>query len=386
MLSRRAGGIAALAAAATLGFAKHLAAQLATSLDAGLSWVEYDGFLPSGAMSLTPAIALRRPGGSVAARGSVLRFESGNHSVQAVLTAAAFTRAVGRFRGEVNATAGASSYRQFPGFGHALGRARLHWLAPGRGGWIAAGFGQTVFKHSSRPVTRVAAGTWRRRGGVTLDLSATHTAVGDTTFTDIESAGHWPRRNVEINGLLGVRAWSRGGGRGVYGEANANVRLGPAWTLVLGAGRYPTDPTRGSVSGRYFTAGIRLSGLSRGERRREPPPSAPGIQLFRRVDESGEAAFTAAAMELRPAGGSSFEIAIRADWAQTVEIMGDFTAWEPVALTRDRGEWRVVSILPPGIHRLNIRLDGGAWTVPMGRGIIAGEDDFGGRVGRIVVP
>jgi hypothetical protein len=386
----RAAWIAALAVAATIGTPQQLVAQLVTSLDAGLSWVEYDGFLPSSAISLTPTVGLRRASGSVVFRGTVLRFESGNHSLQGLISASTLTRPLGRLRGEGLASAGASTYRQFPGFGHVLGRARLHWLSPGRGAWIAASLGQTAFKRAARPVTGLSAGVWSRNRATTFDVSVGHTSVGDTTFTDFEGAGHWPLQTVEFNGLMGVRVWSHGAGHGVYGEANANVRLASAWTLVLGAGRYPTDPTRGSVSGRYLTAGVRLSGLTR-QRHGSGRPSAPGIQLFRRVDESGESAttgangaFTAATLELRTVAPASFVIVIRADWAQSVEIMGDFTGWEPVALTRERSEWQVTLVLAPGVHRMNVRLDGGDWTVP--HGVTAGEDDFGGRVGTLVVP
>jgi hypothetical protein len=39
--------------------------------------------------------------------------------------------------------------------------------------------------------------------------------------------------------------------------------------------------------------------------------------------------------------------------------------------------------LTPGVHRLNVRIDGGAWLVPVGAR--PEESDFGDKVGVIVV-
>jgi hypothetical protein len=39
--------------------------------------------------------------------------------------------------------------------------------------------------------------------------------------------------------------------------------------------------------------------------------------------------------------------------------------------------------LSPGVHHLNVRLDGGPWLVPAGA--FAVDDGFGGHVGLIVV-
>jgi hypothetical protein len=37
-----------------------------------------------------------------------------------------------------------------------------------------------------------------------------------------------------------------------------------------------------------------------------------------------------------------------------------------------------------GLYRIDVRVDGGAWTVPPG--LAAVPDDFGGEVGLLVVP
>ena len=67
------------------------------------------------------------------------------------------------------------------------------------------------------------------------------------------------------------------------------------------------------------------------------------------------------------------------------EIAGDFTDWKPVALERLHGGWwYTVLRVPPGIHRVQLRLDGGAWQSPPG--LPRADDGPGGPSGTLVVP
>ncbi|MBX6331188.1 MAG: glycogen-binding domain-containing protein [Gemmatimonadaceae bacterium] len=77
-------------------------------------------------------------------------------------------------------------------------------------------------------------------------------------------------------------------------------------------------------------------------------------------------------------------IAVELPEAHQVEIMGDFTDWIPVALTRDAaGRWSTTLAIPPGAHRMNVRVDGGAWRVPPG--LTPVNDDFNGLTGLLIV-
>ena len=59
---------------------------------------------------------------------------------------------------------------------------------------------------------------------------------------------------------------------------------------------------------------------------------------------------------------------VRAPGARRVEVKGDFTDWQPLALTASGdGRYRYALGLPPGMHRFNLRVDGGEWGVPGGR-------------------
>ncbi|MGH7568985.1 MAG: glycogen-binding domain-containing protein [Gemmatimonadales bacterium] len=390
-----------VALALLLGFAglRSSRAQLTATLDAGVSRVEYDGFLPSGAISLTPTVAVGRRVLTLSGRGSVLVFESGNHSFQGVLAASAVTSPTGRLRGEFAATAGASRYENFARFAHVSGRARALYTVPGRasGGWLGALGGRAVLFGSARPFGAVTLGAWNRRQARTLALSATATRVGDTAYTDLEGTLHWPRGALELDGWLGARVWSRGAGHGVFGEAAAAVSLGPRIALVVGGGRYPMDPTRGSVSGRYLSVGMRLSMLPDPSPflppTPPPPTSYPSFEPSARVDGASSGDHATArfvTLEVRgrhrgAVGGARTTLRVLVAEAMAVEITGDFTDWQPVALHRTaEGIWEIALAIAPGIHRINVRLNGGEWLVPSGARVA--EDEFGGTVGLLVVP
>jgi len=73
------------------------------------------------------------------------------------------------------------------------------------------------------------------------------------------------------------------------------------------------------------------------------------------------------------------------DSATTVDVAGEFTDWRAVALRRaGEGTWECVLPMSSGVHRINVRVDGGRWTAPEGTTRVA--DEFGGEVGIVAVP
>jgi hypothetical protein len=68
----------------------------------------------------------------------------------------------------------------------------------------------------------------------------------------------------------------------------------------------------------------------------------------------------------------------------SAEIAGDFTDWKPVALERlHAGWWYQVLRVTPGVHRVQLRLNGGAWQSPPG--LPRADDGPGGPSGTLVV-
>jgi len=374
---------ASLAAVTSLFGVRTSAAQTTGTVDIGVSTVRYDGFLRSGAASLTPTLTWERPGTAITARGTYLRFESGRRSLQALVAASVFTPPSllpHRWRGELSVSAGGSSYAHFASFWHATAEARLHLVEGSRGAWLGGTGGRTSYGHAPRPVAVVGAGVWVRRSWVTVAASATRSIVGDTAYSDIGSNAHASRGRFELDGTVAARVSSRGAGHGVYGEASAAFTLGQRAALFASGGRYPTDPVSGSVAGRYVSAGLRLrTTLLRPRADRDP--RLPSRSL---ASGDGGAGFTAQ-LEVQPTLDGSARVVVHALAAATVEVAGDFTDWQPVALRRTGADvWEGVLHIPSGVHRVNVRIDGGSWIAPAG--MPRAEDEFGGDVGIVAVP
>lgn len=383
-MSGRALG-AALAATACLGTPlASLAAQTTGLVDLGVSAVEYEGFLASGAAFLNPAIRHDTPSLSLGAQGSLLLFESGSHILQGALAGAWATPRAGRWRGELSGSGGVNSYvtsdSGFPAYGHALGRIRLHYRAPLSGGWVAAATGRSFFGAASAMPVEVAVGAWAVTHRVSGAATATGTWLADTAYLDVVGSLRWVHTLFTARGSAGFRAWSEGGGSGVYGEASIEVPLWKRLALLLSGGRYPSDPVRGVVAASYVSAGARVTAFGAA-----PDGPAAFDAYRRRLALAADASPAHPRLELGVETAGGHDVRIVAPGAARVEVAGDFTDWEPVQLERRDGDtWGVRLPLRAGVHRLNVRIDGMNWVVP--QGLRSEEDEYGGRVGILVVP
>lgn len=360
-----------------------LCAQVTANVEAGISDVRYDGFLASAAASISPAIRWEHPRGRgfVSARGTYLRFESGRRSLDGTANASWFTPLARHWRGELGVTAGASDYADIASFTHGQADARLHLMDQDRGGWIAATIGRSSFGTGARPVTVVAAGAWLLRADKTVFVSLDRSFIGDTAYTDLRSSARWRGPRIVLEGVLGTRVWSRGGGRGVFGEGSATLTLGRQAAVVVSAGRYPTDAVSGSIAGRYVTAAVRLGTIAV---RRPAAPASPGTL---HASGSHGSTVTETRLEFQVRQDDDVQLTLYAPGALSVEISGDFTDWGPVPLSRNPGNgdgWSATLRISRGTHRINVRRDGGPWTAPGGTRRIA--DDYDGEVGVFTVP
>ena len=349
------------------------------------SIVQYDGFLTSGAATLAPAVRFDTPSLSFGGQGSWTVFESGNNILQATAAAAWIAPAVKRWRFELSGSTGVTRYADQAAFGHALARGRLHVFAANAGGWIGATTGASFDGSAETPI-ELAIGGWSVRDGVSLVGTLSATWLGNDQHVDVGGAARWTMTRVELETRLGLRPFANSSGRvgdaltGLWGEVSALVPLRQHVSLNLSGGSYPSDPVRGVLGAKYATAGLRIDFAAR-----EPLPALtipPAIvAAVQRYRQSGST--PAARIEILPTG-SAYIVRIHAANAQSVELMGDFTDWNTTALTR-AGEdvWELRIELTPGVHRLNVRINGGAWVVPDGARPEQGE--FGDVVGVVVV-
>ncbi|MGH7460731.1 MAG: glycogen-binding domain-containing protein, partial [Longimicrobiales bacterium] len=191
------------------------------------------------------------------------------------------------------------------------------------------------------------------------------------------SAG-WKTTGIELDATAGHRAGERlpvlGGTDKTWGSVNVVAWVKPWAGLVAGAGTYPVDLTQGFPGGHFVTLGARF----RASPRKQVMP-APIVQNGEALAATG--AITA--FEAVPSLNGFTTLRIRAPGAAGVEIMGDFTDWQPLSL-KPGGWWTATLRIKPGTHQMNARINGGDWFVPPGLSVL--KDEFGGSVGILIVP
>ncbi len=360
-----------------------VAGQTEGTLGVGASIVRYDGFLASGAVVFAPALRFDSPRLSFAGQGSWTVFESGRGVIQGTAAAAWLAGSSGSWRLELSGSAGASEYAAESVTGHLLAGARLHVFATSTGGWIGANLGQSFGGPSGLPVELVVAG-WSVQNRVALVGSATTTLQGRLRHLDLVGAIRWTGPNIELEARAGARPWAQnpesvsGAFTGAYGEITAVVSLSQRLAVSLGGGKYPSDPVRQTLGAAYLSAGFRLRAFGRPAR--SVPVHTTGVLGGRLVptEESGPPLEIVGLAERRT-------LRVRAPDATSVELMGDFTDWVPVRLVLVApAVWEIRLAVPAGVHRVNIRLNGGPWSAP--RGARLERTEFGGAVGIVVVP
>ena len=357
-----------------------LAAQTVATLEIGPRVVEYDGFLVSGAATATPSLRYDTPNLSLGTQGTLVVFESGREILQWTAAAAWLTAPSGAWRAEFSGSLGLSKYQGTAGFGHILGRTRLHFQDGRNGGWVGAATGQSFGEFDTTPF-EFGLGLWTAQEQLGLSASITGSSVEGDSYVDMVGAARWSTGSLQFDAQAGLRPPRAGAPGDVYGQIQALARLNERVTVTVSGGTYPSDPLRGVLGAKYLAAGLRLQLFG------SPAPAAPIIvrALERAASAVAESEHgTQARLDIAP-GGDGTKLRVDARGAATVDLMGDFTDWEPVALTRvSTGIWEITLSIPPGVHRLNLRIDDGAWLVPAGTRLE--ETEFGGAVGVVLIP
>lgn len=136
----------------------------------------------------------------------------------------------------------------------------------------------------------------------------------------------------------------------------------PTRALTVSISRQPADFVRGADATRWLALGMRFN---------EPTPATRrAARLKPIVQITGDA--------------TSRVLRVRAPGAKRVELMADFTDWEPVALTIAPSGFEHTAAIGAGSHRILVRIDGGEWRPAANTPAV--NDDLGGRVGLLVVP
>jgi hypothetical protein len=249
------------------------------------------------------------------------------------------------------------------GFWHQIGNFAVTFSI-GAGASRAVSEGRTI---------RVPIVTFDTVGGV-LQADTTWREDRDSTVTSLaqrwsngEAAVTWMRGGMALNASFGARLATAGVPAARWAHVDATATLAPRVALFASAGSNPTPYALVAQPRRFLTAGFRLT----------PAP-------FKRPETLAPVRGAARSFAVEPAGQGKRRFVVRAPHARVVELTGDFTAWRPVALTRTDAEtWEATLALAPGVHHVNIRVDGERWSAPPG--MLTADDEFAGTVGLLVV-
>ncbi|MEO7855542.1 MAG: glycogen-binding domain-containing protein [Gemmatimonadaceae bacterium] len=144
---------------------------------------------------------------------------------------------------------------------------------------------------------------------------------------------------------------------------DASFRQTPTRALFVSLASQLPDFVHGADAARSVTVGVRLFDAAPRTTARERR-ARPVVQV------SGDS--------------TNRTLHVRAPGARSVEVMGDFTEWLPVLLVGTGGVFSTAASMPAGNRRLVVRIDGGPWVPPSNTPVV--DDDFGGRVGLVLVP
>ena len=424
MLHTRRHATAVAATLAMLTTGEHAVAQsasgneLETRLEFGALSSTRSGTIPMNAFAVTPGIRFANRRLTASARGAAWLGQDSWQLGNSAAAVEAHTPLLHGVRAEVLANASRLFHDPSVQNDQVDAEGRLHYMSQRGGVWLGSGIARPLRVAAVSNVNVSSGGAWTRLGSATLRGSVTSffftkvspvpdsvensgascpshlvaatppgpaivaPASSDQTtvtsgcryqsrLTDLEGTVHWEHRLMELT----VRGGQRFGDRldvtsesRQWASAQAAIWISSQLAAVAGGGREPAQPTRGLPARSYASLGLMLAywPIPRGIVPVETPASL--VHAF----------------ELRPAGTALQRLTARIGGVESVEIMGDFTDWTPVPLIRrGRDLWELLIPLNPGVHQINLRIDGGQWIAPPGVPTI--KDGFNGEVGVLVV-
>ena len=343
------------------------------SLDAGALNMRYADSINANAIALTPAVWIESSRASLSATGTVSQFISGGWSAQASADGSVFTRRRSLFLGEIEGSAGGSTYNDGGQTGQLLATARAHVTNEYRGAWMGAGAGRAFDGATWRSVIQGEAAAWARFNNATAFALVTPASVADSIrYTDVQLSASLNLPVFELGATGGYRS---GGGSRSWGNASVTAWVASRIAIVASAGTYPVDFTQGFPGGRFASLGVRVG------MRRYPPATSSIKEL---EDLRSSTSTSSLRFESSALASGEREIRLYAPNAASIELMADFTDWKTVKLENAGGGWWSSRFqISTGIHELNVRIDGGRWITPPG--LPSKTDEFGGSVGVLII-
>ena len=362
------------------------------SRDASFAVVRYDNGQTAGALTLYDAVIVANERSTRSGFTLLSMFDDGRVSMQggletarrsaALPVASQFRRWFDAIRGEMLMDAVTTIQTGFMPTAALTGRARMRFERDDQGGHAEAAIARAFDGRFWQTVVIGEGRLWMRRGEVVSGLRSTsmQLGVGDV-LTDTEGQLEWLAGRGIVSSSLGVRLGEAQRGTTAWGALTVTWPfLVDSWA-TLSIGKYPADLIQNLPSGRYAAFAIRMPGGRFPAFRPPPPlpppppPRTPDLPVSFRL-----------AMVTGPALDSTNirEVRVWAPGARVVELMADFVDWIPVPLIRQpNGEWRGYYRISPGLHRVNVRLDGADLVAPLNWP--QEKDDFLGTIALVLV-
>jgi hypothetical protein len=234
-------------------------------------------------------------------------------------------------------------------------------------GRFGSGSSRVELHRADGAVRRAQHDLWTKGADAELRLAGARVAVTATAGVHRARAGDFRRgglRLVAVPGAVTLRAdaeiWETPVGNETVGGISVAVPFGRLETRVS-ALRTAPDP------------------LTLVE-----PGTQSGVVLALRLVSLGNDNERGTVHEvIRPGTPSRVRIRVAPPAAQTVEVLGDFDDWTPVALEREGDGWSVELDVEPGTHHFGFLVDG-EWWIPEGlQGTV--PDDWGRMNATMVV-
>jgi hypothetical protein len=222
-------------------------------------------------------------------------------------------------------------------------------------------------EYEDRQVSHWGFKAWRRGESSWVDSTTSQNVERMGVWHTAQSALRWHYGLMELTATGGVTV-----GRGIqprrWAQAIMNVQASRRLKLMAAYGQRPAASIAFDPSAR--------------------PQTMVGVQLAPWASREGSSPATTAprAREwtTRRLSDGRTAVRVRCQDASRVEITGDFTDWAPVELTAmGGGRWETALTIPPGLHQVQIRLDGGEWLVPPG--LPSTQREFAGAVGVLLL-
>jgi len=268
------------------------------------------------------------------------------------------------------------------------GMVRAHFARDRFGAFGTAGTGVIGRSIAKFRAVQWDAGAWARRGALNGVLTMRNSYSRDYPLVETSEFVLTNRVMYSVRDFAGTLsaqfgrvewqatgAWRNGVGATV-GHTNAfsmaaTARVTSRLALTVNAGKQLAEWLTGVPSAHVLGVSGRVT--LRG--------ASP-----RRVAPSRSAAVSPFATDIqRPAtGGATVRIRVDAPANALVELSGTFNEWAVVTVSRVGTLFEQVLQLPPGTHRIAVRINGGEWKSPAGLARV--KDDLGGEAGLVVVP